>query len=153
MNRPIEMVTLAGCPNPPATLRSRQSRLPPHAPALATLLVVLLLLSQVLAADGLAPPPGYKPDKKVKRLFEAKCASCHGDDGHGKTELGLEMGIADMTKRAYWKELTIESARKAVLEGLKQKVNGKDQEMKPFKDRLTPEQVDALNLYAASLQK
>jgi mono/diheme cytochrome c family protein len=121
--------------------------------AFVTLFVVLLLLSQVLAAEGLTPPPGYKPEKKVKRLFEAKCASCHGDDGHGKTELGLEMGIDDMTRPAYWKALTLESARKSVLEGLKRKVNGKDQEMKPFKDRLTSEQVDALNLYAASLQK
>jgi len=153
MNRLIEMGTLEGSPNPPAMLRSRQSRLAPHAIALATLFVGLLLLSQVLAAEGLAPPSGYKPDKKVKRLFEAKCASCHGDDGHGKTELGLEMGIADMTKPAYWKALTLESARKAVLEGLKRKVNGKEQEMKPFKDRLSPEQVDALNLYASSLQK
>src|SRR5512141_1840720 len=116
-------------------------------------LVGALLVSQVLLAQGLAPPAGYKPDKKIKRLFEAKCASCHGDDGRGKTELGLEMGIADMTKAAYWKDLTLEVARKEVLEGLKRVVNGKQQEMKPFKDRLTPEQVDALVLYSASLKK
>jgi mono/diheme cytochrome c family protein len=120
--------------------------------ALASLFVTLLV-SQGLLADSLAPPPGYKADKKVKRLFEAKCASCHGDDGRAKTELGLEMGIADMTKAAYWKDLTLEVARKEVLEGLKRTVMGKEQEMKPFKDRLTPAQVDALNLYAASLKK
>jgi mono/diheme cytochrome c family protein len=116
-------------------------------------LVSALLVSQVLLAEGLAPPPGYKADKKIKRLFEAKCASCHGEDGRAQTELGLEMGIADMTKAAYWKNLTAEVARKEVLEGLKRTSNGKQQEMKPFKDRLTPEQVDALNLYAASLKK
>jgi mono/diheme cytochrome c family protein len=110
-------------------------------------------LSQSLMAEGLTPPAGYKPDKKIKRLFEAKCASCHGDDGRGKTELGLEMGIADMTRSAYWKDLTPESARKAVWEGLKRTVQGKEQEMKPFKDRLTVEQVDALILYSASLRK
>jgi mono/diheme cytochrome c family protein len=116
-------------------------------------LLMTLLLSQALLAQGLAPPSGYKPDKKIKRLFDAKCASCHGEDGRGKTELGLEMGIADMTKEAYWKNLTLEGARKGVLEGLQRTANGKQQEMKPFKDRLTPEQVDALNLYAASLKK
>jgi mono/diheme cytochrome c family protein len=114
-------------------------------------LLLSLFVSQGLLAAGLAPPAGYKVNKKIKRLFAAKCASCHGEDGRGKTELGIEMGIADMTKAAYWKDLTLERARNEVLEGLKRTVNGKEQEMKPFKDRLTPEQVDALNLYAASL--
>lgn len=120
--------------------------------ALVTLLVTLFVSSGLLA-QGLAPPAGYKADKKVKRLFEAKCASCHGEDGRGKTELGLEMGIADMTQAAYWKNLTLEVSRKEVLEGLKRVVDGKQQEMKPFKDRLTPEQVDALVIYSASLKK
>ena len=77
----------------------------------------------------------------------------HGDDGRAKTELGEEMGIDDMTKAAYWKDLTLEGARKSVLEGLKRTVQGKEQEMKPFKDRLTAAEVDALVLYAASLKK
>jgi mono/diheme cytochrome c family protein len=115
--------------------------------------VAVLLVAQAVLAQGLSPPAGYKADKKIKRLFEAKCASCHGDDGRGKTELGLEMGIADMTQAAYWKNLTLEGARKDVLDGVKRVVNGKQQEMKPFRDRLTPEQVDALVLYAASLKK
>ncbi|HEY5284470.1 MAG TPA: cytochrome c [Polyangia bacterium] len=120
--------------------------------ALASLFLTLVI-SQVSLADGLAPPAGYKPDKKIKRLFEAKCATCHGDDGRAKTELGAEMAIADMTKAAYWKDLTPESARKSVLEGIKRTVQGKEQEMKPFKDRLTPAQVDALVLYSSSLKK
>jgi mono/diheme cytochrome c family protein len=124
-----------------------------HFSVAGLLAACLFMLSQSLMADGLTPPAGYKPEKKIKRLFEAKCASCHGDDGHGKTELGLEMGIADMTKSAYWKDLTLESARKAVWEGIKRTVKGKEQEMKPFKDRLSVEQVDALILYSASLQK
>ena len=114
---------------------------------------VTLSISQVLLAEGLAPPTGYKPDKKTKRLFEAKCATCHGDDGRAKTELGEEMAIADMTKAAYWKDLTLEGARKSVLEGIKRTHQGKEQEMKPFKDRLTADQVDALVLYSASLKK
>jgi mono/diheme cytochrome c family protein len=118
---------------------------------LATL-VAGFLSSLITLAEGLEPPLGYKPDKKIKRLFEAKCATCHGDDGHAKTELGLEMGIADMTKAAYWKELTLEGARKSVLEGIKRTYEGKEQEMKPFKDRLTPAQVDALVIYSASLK-
>lgn len=112
-----------------------------------------LLSSQPLFADGLSAPEGYKPSKKIVRLFEAKCATCHGDDGKAKTELGKDMAIADMTKPAYWKDLTLEGARKSVLEGIKRTQNGVEQEMKPFKDRLTPEQVDALIIYSASLKK
>jgi mono/diheme cytochrome c family protein len=104
----------------------------------------------------LAPPPGYKPDKKTIRLFDAKCATCHGEDGRARTELGKEMAIADMTKAAYWKDLTVESARKSVMDGIKRTSPGKEpveQEMKPFRDRLTPGQIDALNLYASSFKK
>ena len=50
--------------------------------------LVALFVSQSLLADGLAPPDAYKPAKKIVRLFEAKCATCHGDDGKAKTELG-----------------------------------------------------------------
>jgi cytochrome c553 len=105
------------------------------------------------ASEGLSPPPGYKPDKKLVRLFDAKCATCHGEDGKAKTLEGREMGIADMTKAAYWKDLTVEKARKSVEEGIKRTHNGKEQEMKPFKGRLTTEQIDALNIYASSLKK
>ena len=123
--------------------------------------LVVLLASSVLrpgaqaetAGTPLSPPAGYKPEKKLVRLWNSKCATCHGEDGRGHTEQGKEMGIADMTKAAYWKDVTVESGRKLVLEGLKRKVNGKEQEMKPFADRLTPQQVDALNLYAVSFFK
>jgi mono/diheme cytochrome c family protein len=118
--------------------------------------VLALFVSQAFPSEGLAPPAGYKPDKKTVRLFDAKCATCHGEDGHARTELGKEMAIADMTKAAYWKNLTVESARKSVMEGIKRMSPGKnpvEQEMKPFGDRLTAAQVDALNLYASSFKK
>ncbi len=115
------------------------------------------LLQSVAQAEAagtpLTPSAGYKPEKKLVRLWNSKCATCHGEDGRGITEQGKEMGIADMTKAAYWKTVTVEGARKAVLEGLKRTVNGKEQEMKPFSDRLSPQQVDALNLYAVSFWK
>ncbi len=117
----------------------------------------LVMLQSVAQAEGagtpLTPKPGYKPEKKLVRLWNSKCATCHGEDGRAVTEQGKEMGIADMTKAAYWKDVTVEGARKAVLEGLKRTVNGKEQEMKPFADRLSPQQVDALNLYAVSFWK
>ena len=105
------------------------------------------------AGTILSRPAGYKPEKKIVRLWDSKCATCHGEDGRAHTEQGEVMGIDDMTKAAYWKDVTVERARKSVLEGLKRTVKGKEQEMKPFGDRLTPQQVDALNLYAVSFLK
>ncbi len=105
------------------------------------------------AGTPLTPPAGYKPEKKLVRLWNSKCATCHGENGRGVTEQGKEMGIADMTKADYWKGMTVESTRKAVLEGLKRTAKGKEQEMKPFADRLSPQQVDALNLFAVSFWK
>jgi mono/diheme cytochrome c family protein len=123
-----------------------------------SLLAFSLLLAQSTAQADAAGTPltstaGYKPEKKLVRLWNSKCATCHGEDGHGITEQGKEMGIADMTKAAYWKSVTVEGARKAVLEGLKRTVNGKEQEMKAFADRLSPQQVDDLNMYAVSFWK
>ena len=123
-----------------------------YIPFLLAFLAVPFLRAET-AGTPLSPPAGYKPEKKLVRMWNSKCATCHGEDGRGHTEQGVEMGIADMTKAAYWKDVTVESGRKAVLEGLKRKVNGKEQEMKPFGDRLTPQQVDALNLYAVSFFK
>jgi cytochrome c553 len=119
------------------------------------LLTFLVFAVSLAAAEGvgLSPPPGYKPDKKIVRLFEAKCATCHGEDGRAKTLEGREMGMADMTKAAYWKELTLEKARTSVSEGISRTRDGKVQEMKPYKGRLTPEQIDALNIYASSFKK
>ena len=116
-------------------------------------LLLPALAAQPLLADGIAPPPGYKPSKKIVRLFEAKCATCHGDDGRARTETGRDMALADMSKPSYWKDLTLEGARKSVLEGIKRTHKGVEQEMKPFADRLTPEQVDALVIYSSSLVK
>jgi mono/diheme cytochrome c family protein len=98
------------------------------------------------AADAAAP------DKKTVRLWKANCASCHGEDGKAKTEQGTKMGVGDMTKPEFWKDITDEKFVKAVNDGFKRKKNGKDQEMKGLKAKLKPEQVEALRAYARSLK-
>jgi len=40
---------------------------------------------------------------KTERTWQAKCASCHGDDGKGQTAKGKEMGVRDMTTAEYQK--------------------------------------------------
>jgi len=114
------------------------------------------------AAAAAAPPGESKllqlaragaPDKKTQRSWKAKCSSCHGEDGKGQTEQGSKMGMGDMTAAAFWKDVNDDRLRKVVLEGFKRTKNGKEQEMKPFRDQLQPPEVDAILALALSFKK
>jgi len=90
-------------------------------------------------------------DVKTVRLWKAKCASCHGVDGKGKTETGEKLGIPDMTTAAWQKKVTDAEAKTAILEGIKRP--GKSEGMDPYKEKLDALQVDALIAYVRSLGK
>src|SRR5262249_55809546 len=101
----------------------------------------------VLLAAGVAAA------ENTARTFNAKCASCHGEDGKGQTKQGEKMKIGDMTTAAWQKNVTDPDAKKAILEGLTRTKDGVQQEMKPLKDKVTLEQADALVAYVRGLQK
>jgi mono/diheme cytochrome c family protein len=91
-------------------------------------------------------------DKKILRTWKAKCASCHGEDGKGATEQGKKMGVRDMTSGDFAQE-TDAKMKDAITNGIKQTKNGKTQEMEPYKDKVKPEDIDALVAYVKSLKK
>ncbi len=105
----------------------------------ASVLSLLLVPAVALGAD-------------VARTFNAKCASCHGEDGKGKTKEGEKMKIGDMTSPAWQKDLTDDKIKQAILEGVNREKGGVKQEMKSFKDKLSPEQVDGLVKYVRGLK-
>ncbi len=90
-------------------------------------------------------------DPKADRLWRARCAGCHGDDGKGQTEQGKKMGIADMTTAAFQKGLTDDQIGKSILDGIKREKGGKQQEMEPQKDKLRPDQLQLLVAYVRGL--
>jgi cytochrome c6 len=92
-------------------------------------------------------------DKKTVRTWKAKCSSCHGEDGKGATEQGKKMGVRDMTAPEFAKDATDAKMKDAISNGIKQTKNGKAQEMEPYKDKLKPEDIDALVAYVKSLKK
>ncbi|MEW5848573.1 MAG: cytochrome c [Myxococcota bacterium] len=110
------------------------------------MVAVLAGMFAVLAAPG--GEAGAAPDKKLERLWKAKCASCHGADGKGQTEQGRKKGAEDMTTKEWQKARTDADMKKAILEGFKREKNGIKQEMEPYKDKLKPEEVDALIQYS-----
>ena len=90
---------------------------------LSLAVVAALLLAGAVRADDTAD------------LFQKKCAVCHGKDGHA-TPTGQKMGAKDLTGLADPK-----GDPKAVADIIS---NGKGTNMKPFKGKLTDEQILAL---------
>ena len=104
------------------------------------ILIAVLILSaaaSVKAAD-------------VKEAWDKNCASCHGKDGKGETKAGKKAGSKDLTDAKYQASFTDEQMTKQIKEGLKDK-NGKEQ-MKPFADKLTDEEIKAIVAYVRAFK-
>ena len=99
----------------------------------------------------LSRPAAAETDPKTVKVWKAKCASCHGADGKGGTETGAKLGIPDMTAAAWQKKVTDAQMKTSILDGLVRP--GKTEGMEPYRDKLQPEQVDALVAYVRSLAK
>lgn len=97
----------------------------------AAILMVLLF-----AVSGSAAKT--QRDSDAKKLFDAKCAICHGTDGSGKTPAGTAMQAADLRSPEIQKKSDAELA-KSISDG-----KGK---MIAFKNALSPEQIRSLVAY------
>jgi mono/diheme cytochrome c family protein len=98
-----------------------------------------LVLTLALAANAYA--------EEVKDVWNAKCKSCHGEDGKAKTKMGEKEKIPDMTNADWQKNHSDEKIRDYIVNGSKD-----NPKMKPFKDKLTPEQIDSLVKYIRTLK-
>jgi cytochrome c6 len=107
-----------------------------HAPRVRTLTIVALLLALPSFAD--------EAEKKVARLWRAKCASCHGPDGKGQTETGRRDRVPDFSTAAWQRRTTDADVKQRVLSGFSDVRDGVGREMPSFKDELDAAQLDAL---------
>ena len=108
-------------------------------------------LATLTATTLLPRAASAESDAKTVRLWKAKCASCHGVDGRGKTETGEKLQIPDMTSPAFQKKVSDAEMKAAILDGFKRE--GKPEGMDPYRDKLTPEQVDSLVAYVRTFGK
>ena len=115
--------------------------------------LTIVALAAVFTGTALQGSARAEVDKKIVRTWKAKCSSCHGEDGKGATEQGKKMGVRDMTTAEFWKDVTDAKAKDAITNGLKQVKDGKAQEMEPYKDKIKPEDVDALVAYVKTFKK
>lgn len=87
----------------------------------------------------------------VKENWEKNCASCHGKDGKAETKAGRKAGAKDLTDAKLQAELKDDKAFASVKEGTKDSA-GKEL-MKPFKDKLSDDEIKALVGYVRQFKK
>jgi cytochrome c6 len=101
---------------------------------------LFLFLSTFALAQSADLPPGQK-------LFEAKCAQCHGKDAKGSAKMAkvlkVDPSLVDLT-RSDAVSLTAEGMEKTVTNGKKK--------MPKYKGKLTEDQIKSVVEYAKSLQ-
>jgi cytochrome c6 len=98
---------------------------------------IILCAGAALAADAAAN-------------WSQHCASCHGKDGSGITTMGKKLGVKDYRDAKVQAEFTDAKAAQLIKDGVAE--GGKDK-MKPFKDKLSDEEIKALVAYVRSLKK
>ncbi len=104
--------------------------------------IILTALALTLPLAALAAGPA---DDWVNN-----CSSCHGHDGDGHTRVGRMLRIVDLTDMMVQKNFTDEQAFNAVKDGFIIRGSTK---MKPFKDKLTDDEIKALIVYVRTLAK
>ncbi len=101
-----------------------------------------LLLSLSLATTVQAA------DETTVELWTARCKSCHGPDGRAQTQMGKKEAIVDMSQPAWQKAQSNEDIREVIAEG-----SSRNKRMKPYKEKLTPQQIDSLVAYIRTFKK
>ena len=81
-------------------------------------------------------------------VWKAKCKGCHGEDGKAKTKVGEKEKIPDFTTEKWQQEFADGDIKKVIADG-----SDSNSKMKPFKEKLTEQEIDALVKYIRTLKK
>ncbi|MET0404079.1 MAG: cytochrome c [Cystobacter sp.] len=84
----------------------------------------------------------------VAEIWTAKCKSCHGPDGKAQTQMGKKESIRDISIPEWQKSKSDGDIRQVISEG-----DPNNKKMKAYKDKLTPQQIDALVAYVRGFNK
>ncbi|MGQ0504374.1 MAG: c-type cytochrome [Myxococcaceae bacterium] len=80
--------------------------------------------------------------------WKAKCKSCHGDTGKGDTKVGQKEKVEDLSTAEFQSKHTDADIKQVIAEG-----STENKKMKPFKEKLTPEEIDALVKHVRAFKK
>lgn len=102
-----------------------------------------------LAACGLAAVSDLRA-ADAPANWTKHCAACHAADGSGSTRMGRQAGAKDYRDAKVQAEMKDDAALKALKDGIQAK--GKEV-MKPFKDKLTEDELKALIAHMRTFKK
>jgi len=88
-----------------------------------------------------ASKPDASPKIDGKPLYLAKCKSCHGTDGKGKTKFAEKHEISDISKT----KLSVAKIAKVIKDGVP------DTKMKSFAKKLSDDEIQAVAAYTKKL--
>jgi len=108
-----------------------------------TLFTMLILLQAARIQARVNSATGTLSDAKT--IFEAKCASCHGKDGRGKTFKGKLIHARNLTDAKWQNDVSDERLFNSISNG-----RGK---MPDFKKKLSEQQIDQLVAYVRHFNK
>jgi mono/diheme cytochrome c family protein len=95
----------------------------------------------------------FSADKKIERLWKAKCASCHGKEGKGDTEKGQKMKVPDFTSAEFQQKKSDEDIKKQITNGVKTEKDGIKKEMDAFGEEIKGETLDQVVAYIRGLKQ
>jgi cytochrome c553 len=110
----------------------------------------LPLVAVMAAALLLAAVPAATADD-ASALWSKNCASCHGQDGKGKTKMGEKLKVRDLTDAAVKAKLDKTKVEDSMKKGVKGD-EGDKLVMKAFSDKLSDADIKALTDYTLSLK-
>lgn len=99
-------------------------------------LIIGLWLANLFAADG-------------KTIFESNCAICHAPDGKGQATVAVILKV-DLSKLNLVDNETMKKSDAKLTEIIR---NGTGKQMRPFKNKLSSEEISAVVKYIRSLRK
>lgn len=99
----------------------------------------VLVSTALILALGTFPAMADGPDGKA--LYEARCAMCHGKDGVAKA---MAKGSSNLNDPKFQEANSVEAIEKVIADG-----KGK---MKGLKDKLKPEEIQAIAAHVKTLK-
>jgi len=109
-----------------------------------------LITRTLLAVASMALFAGNAFAADANEIWAANCVSCHGKDGSGSTIMGKKYSIKDYRDPQVQAAMTDQKISATIKDGV---VVGGQTRMKAFKDKLTPQEIDALVAHIRAFKK
>ena len=101
-----------------------------------------------LLAQATTPPPAPVTGARTpEQIYEQRCTVCHGADGKGQTKKGRQLKAKNFTRPKFQQHTADKEIVDTITNGIRKR------KMPAFKDKLSPEEIQALVGYVRAFGK